>query len=126
LPESFRYFTNEAGMSEMVRVTVQRRDPAADGAPYDETYEVPVADTTSVTNLLYEINERYGAGIAYRVSCHRGICASCRMKVNGKARLGCCHPVTGGELRVEPATPNGVIKDLVLVSDWKGYQGAED
>jgi succinate dehydrogenase/fumarate reductase-like Fe-S protein len=107
-------------MPETVRVTVRRYDPRHDATPHDETYEVPVGDTTSVTNVLYEINQRYSAGIAYRVSCHRGICASCRMKVNGKARLGCCHPVTGGELRLEPATPPNVIKDLVIESDWKG------
>jgi succinate dehydrogenase/fumarate reductase-like Fe-S protein len=105
---------------ESLRVTVRRFDPREDTAPRDETYELQVADTTSVTNVLYEINERYHAGIAYRVSCHRGICASCRMKVNGKARLGCCHPVTGGDLRLEPATAHSVIKDLVIESDWKG------
>lgn len=106
-------------MAGTVRVTVRRFDPRHDAAPHDETYEVAVADTTSVTNVLYEINERYQAAIAYRVSCHRGICASCRMKVNGKARLACCHPVDGGELLLEP--PFGtVVKDLVITSDWKG------
>jgi succinate dehydrogenase/fumarate reductase-like Fe-S protein len=113
-------------MAGTVRVTVQRYDPRHDPAPRDETYEVPVDDTTSVTNVLYEINQRYGAGIAYRVSCHRGICASCRMKVNGKARLGCSHPVTGGELRLAPATPPAVLKDLVLESDWKGLTADPD
>ncbi len=112
-------------MARTVRVTVRRFDPRHDAAPHDETYEVPVADTTSVTNILYDINARYGAGIAYRVSCHRGICASCRMKVNGKARLACCHPVDGGELRLEP--PFGtVIKDLVIESDWKGLGRPDD
>jgi succinate dehydrogenase/fumarate reductase iron-sulfur protein len=112
-------------MAQLVRVTVRRYDPRRDPAPYDETYEVPVSDTTSVTNVLYEINKRYGAGIAYRVSCHRGICASCRMKVNGKARLACCYPVVGGDvLRLEPATPPPVIKDLVLESDWRSFSPA--
>ena len=107
-------------MANRVRVTVRRYDPRHDAEPHDETYEVPVEDTTSVTNVLYAINERYGAGIAYRVSCHRGICASCRMNADGKARLDCCHPVTSGELRVEPPTYGTVIKDLVIESDWKG------
>jgi succinate dehydrogenase/fumarate reductase-like Fe-S protein len=102
-----------------VRVTVRRFDPAVRSEPYEETYELPVAATTSVTHLLYEINARYAAGIAYRVSCHRGICASCRFKINGKARLGCTYEVNGGELRIEPASPD-VIRDLVVASDWKG------
>ncbi len=112
-------------MAGSVRVTVQRYDPRTDPAPHDETYEVPVQDTTSVTNVLYEINARYHAGIAYRVSCHRGICASCRMKVNGRARLGCCHPVDPGEIRLEPPMGMEVIKDLVFASDWRG-PGRED
>src|SRR3954453_562626 len=108
-------------MAETVRVTVRRFDPRHDAAPHDETYEVAVPDTNSVTNILYEINERYSAAIAYRVSCHRGICASCRMKVNGKARLGCTYEVNGGELRLEAPSKN-VVKDLVIETDWKGYQ----
>jgi succinate dehydrogenase/fumarate reductase-like Fe-S protein len=112
-------------MAETVRVTVQRYDPRHDAAPHDETFEVLVPDTNSVTNILYEINERYSAGIAYRVSCHRGICASCRMKVNGKARLACCHPVQGGEVRLEPPAGSAVIKDLVIESDWKGFRSEE-
>src|SRR4051812_2313217 len=108
-------------MSETVRVTVQRFDPRDDTAPHDETFEVTVPATNSVTNILYEINERYHAGIAYRVSCHRGICASCRMKVNGKARLGCTYEVNGGEVRLEAPSAK-IVKDLVIESDWKGYQ----
>ena len=108
-------------MADSVRVTVTRYDPRRDSAPHEETYEVPVGGTTSVTNVLYEINERYHAGIAYRVSCKRGICASCRMKVNGSSRLACTQAVDAGELRVEPATkPELIIKDLVFESDWKG------
>lgn len=108
-----------------VRVIVRRFDPAADREPHDETYELPVGATTSVTNLLYEINERYSAAIAYRVSCHRGICASCRLKINGKSRLGCTYEVNGGELRLEPPSAD-VIKDLVIVSDWKGLGAPEE
>jgi succinate dehydrogenase/fumarate reductase iron-sulfur protein len=112
-------------MASTVRITVQRFNPKHDAAPHFETYEVPVGDTTSVTNVLYDVNAMYGAAIAYRVSCHRGICASCRMKVNGKARLACCHPVDGGEIKLEPPMGSTVVKDLVIKSDWKGL-GRED
>ncbi|HZS02068.1 MAG TPA: 2Fe-2S iron-sulfur cluster-binding protein [Chloroflexota bacterium] len=112
-------------MAGTVRVTVQRFNPEHDAAPHYETYEVPVRDTTSVTNVLYDVNAIHGAAIAYRVSCHRGICASCRMKVNGKARLACCHPVDGGEIKLEPSMGFKVIKDLVTESDWKGL-GRDD
>jgi succinate dehydrogenase / fumarate reductase iron-sulfur subunit len=112
-------------MSGTVRVTIQRFNPEHDTAPHFESYEVPVHDTTSVTNVLYDINAIHGAAIAYRVSCHRGICASCRMKVNGKARLACCHPVDDGEITLEPPMGSVVVKDLVIKSDWKGL-GRDD
>jgi succinate dehydrogenase/fumarate reductase-like Fe-S protein len=67
----------------------------------------------SVTNVLYRINELRDGGLAYRVSCHRGICASCMMRVNGKPLLGCAATVTG-DLRLEPVFPDKVIKDLVV------------
>jgi succinate dehydrogenase/fumarate reductase iron-sulfur protein len=113
-------------MAGTVRVTVQRFNPEHDTEPRYETYEVPVRDTTSVTNVLYDVNAIHGAAIAYRVSCHRGICASCRMKVNGKARLACCHPVDGGEITLEPSMGFAVIKDLVTKSDWKGLGRDDD
>ena len=114
-------------MSDTVRVTVRRFDPAVDKQPYEQVYEVSVGATESVTNILYDINERHGAAIAYRVSCHRGICASCRMKINGKARLGCTYEVGGGsDVRVEPPTTTGLIKDLVIESDWKGLGAPEE
>ena len=112
-------------MAGTVRVTVQRFNPEHDVEPHFETYEVPVRDTTSVTYVLYDVNAIHGAAIAYRVSCHRGICASCRMKVNGKARLACCHPVDEGEIKLEPPMGSTVIKDLVIKSDWKGL-GRDD
>lgn len=51
--------------------------------------------------------------MAYRVSCNRGICASCMMTVIGKRVLACTVEV-GGDLRLEPAFPDRVIKDLVV------------
>ena len=68
----------------------------------------------SVTNTLWRVNELHDGSLAYRVSCHRGICASCIMKVNGKTKLGCVTEVTGDLLLVEPAFPNKVVKDLVV------------
>ena len=58
------------------------------------------------------MNELCDGTLAYRVSCHRGICASCIMKINGKQRLGCVTEVTG-DLILEPGIGK-VIKDLVI------------
>lgn len=95
-----------------IQVRVQRSNPALKGEPFYETYQVPLEDGMSVANVLSLINELFAAALAYRVSCRRGLCASCLMKVNGRTRLACCEAVTG-DLTLEPAFPDRVAKDLV-------------
>ena len=99
---------------DRIRVEVLRSCPAEGSAPRWERYaDVPIEPGMSVTNVLYRINELMDGGLAYRVSCHRGICASCIMRVNGRPLLACSETVTG-DLRLEPAFPDKVIKDLVV------------
>jgi succinate dehydrogenase / fumarate reductase iron-sulfur subunit len=61
---------------------------------------------------LWLINELLDGSLAYRVSCHRGICASCIMRINGKQLLACVTEVTG-DLELQPGM-GAVIKDLVI------------
>ena len=96
-----------------LRVRVQRFDPTRDREPFERTYEIPFEEGMSVTNVLYRVNEIHGDAVAYRVSCHRGICASCLMRVNGHPELGCC-TVVRGDLVLEPAFKDKVIRDLVV------------
>jgi succinate dehydrogenase / fumarate reductase iron-sulfur subunit len=95
-----------------VRVRVLRGDPLAGQDPHWQEYTIPVEPGQSVTGLLRTINEQQDGSLAYRVSCHRGICASCIMRIDGKQRLGCVTEVTG-DLELQPAL-GAVIKDLVV------------
>lgn len=106
-----------------VQVTIQRYHPPRDGDGAYCTYQVPFTPGMSVTNVLHIINETYGAGLAYRVSCRRGLCGCCLVKVNGRVRLGCCQEVTG-DITLEPAYGGGqrVLKDLVLGRDTREKQ----
>jgi succinate dehydrogenase / fumarate reductase, iron-sulfur subunit len=101
----------DAGPSQ-ISVRVLRFDPAEGGEPSWSEFETALVPGESVTGILWNINEREASGVAYRVSCHRGICASCIMKINGKQRLGCVTEVTG-DLELAPAFGT-VIKDLVV------------
>jgi succinate dehydrogenase/fumarate reductase-like Fe-S protein len=103
-------------MSEQRTITVEvlRASPLAGVESRWQRYgDVPIEDGMSVTNVLYRVNELFDGSLAYRVSCHRGICASCMMKVNGK-RVLACSTVVEGDLKLEPAFPDRVIKDLVV------------
>ena len=95
-----------------VRARILRSLPSAGRDPSWQDFEVEVAPGESVTNLLRHINEQADGSLAYRVSCHRGICASCIMRINGKQRLACVTEVTG-DVELAPAMGT-VIKDLVV------------
>jgi succinate dehydrogenase/fumarate reductase-like Fe-S protein len=97
---------------ERVRVRVLRSEPASDKPAYWQEYEVPFSPGRSVTGTLWLINELLDGSLAYRVSCHRGICASCIMRINGKQLLACVTEVTG-DLELQPGM-GAVIKDLVI------------
>ena len=95
-----------------VKVRVLRSVDDEEGVGFWQDYEVPFAPGRSVTGILWLINELQDGSLAYRVSCHRGICASCIMRINGRQRLACVTEVTG-DLELEPALGT-VIKDLVV------------
>jgi succinate dehydrogenase / fumarate reductase iron-sulfur subunit len=95
-----------------ILVRVLRSGTTPEAEPCWQEYETPLVPGASVTGLLRTINEQQDGSLAYRVSCHRGICASCIMKINGKQRLGCVTEVTG-DLELAPAFGT-VIKDLVV------------
>ena len=99
-------------LAEHIKVRVLRRDGSANGESFWQDYEVPFAPGRSVTGTLWLVNELHDGSLAYRVSCHRGICASCIMRINGKQRLACVTEVTG-DIELEPAIGT-VIKDLVI------------
>ena len=95
-----------------VRIKVLRGDPSGGESAFWQEYEVDLPSGESVTGALRRINEERDGSLAYRVSCHRGICASCIMRINGKQRLGCVTEVTG-DLELQPAFGT-VLKDLVV------------
>ncbi len=95
-----------------ITVRVQRFDPAVEGEPRTESYLIPFSAGMSVSDALHLVNERHGDALAYFTSCRKGVCGICLVKVNGETRLACCTPVEG-DLTVEPAFPELVIKDLV-------------
>ena len=95
-----------------ITIRVQRFDPAVEREPRTDSYLIPFSPGMSVSDVLHLVNERYGDALAYLISCHKGVCGICLVKVNGKMRLACCTPVEG-DFTVEPAFSKLVIKDLV-------------
>ncbi len=99
-----------------INVKIRRFNPAeGDTQSRYESYTVPIVERgTSVMNVLQYISEHYDGGLAYYISCRRGECAGCTVRVNGRARLACLE-IVDSDLVLEPMSSGKVVKDLVTI-----------
>ncbi len=95
-----------------MRVTLVRG--ADDNAgTYRQTYELPDLTGYSVSNVLQYISRHLDGTVAYYLSCRRGLCAACVVRVGGKNRMACVIPAYDG-IVIEPANTRLLIKDTVI------------
>lgn len=99
---------------ETLRVRVWRGE-AAGGALAD--YAVPLRENQTVLDVVTHIQREMEPALAYRFACRVGMCGSCAMEVNGRARWTCRTHVTrvakpGGVLEIRPLANLPVIRDL--------------
>ncbi len=101
----------------LVHAKVFRYSPE-DGENRIDSFEVPHARAMTVQTLLRYIYENLDPTLAFRdFRCGRGVCNTCRIKVNGKLIRSCETPVQlGQEVLLEPANDR-IIKDLVVEFD---------
>jgi fumarate reductase iron-sulfur subunit len=88
-----------------------------------ESYAVPECANQTVLDVVTYIQRRIEPSLAYRFACRVGMCGSCAMTVNGRARWTCRTHVAavakGGRLRIAPLRNMTVIKDLAV--DMEGF-----
>jgi len=81
------------------------------------TYDVPRLESQTVLDVITHIQRALDPTLSYRYACRVGVCGSCAMTVNGKARWTCRTRVAkvAGDNRLEIAPLNNlpVVKDLV-------------
>ena len=81
-------------------------------------YDVPRRPTQTVLDVVTHIQRRIDATLAYRFACRVGMCGSCAMTVDGRARWTCrTHVDTvarDGRLEIAPLAHLPVIRDLVV------------
>lgn len=82
-----------------------------------QRFDVPRSDNQTVLDVVTYIQRVIDPGLAYRFSCRVGMCGSCAMTVNGKARWTCRTHVKkvtlNGRLVIEPLANLPRIRDLV-------------
>ena len=88
-----------------------------------QEYEVPRLESQTVLDVVTHIQRRIDPTLAYRFACRVGMCGSCAMTVNGRARWTCRTHVSrvaeAGRLEIRPLSNLPVVKDLV--TDMTGF-----
>ena len=105
---------------ETIILRVLRYRPEQDAKPTFQEYEVPYRKDWVVLDALNWIKEHKDGTLSFRWSCRMGVCGSCGMMVNGRARLTCNtflrefypEPIT-----VEPLANFDIERDLVICMD---------
>jgi fumarate reductase iron-sulfur subunit len=96
------------------------------------TYAVPRRENQTVLDVVTHIQRAIDPTLSYRFACRVGMCGSCAMTVNGKARWTCRTHVSkvaeGGALEIAPLSNLPIIKDLVtdmreFFDKWARAQG---
>jgi len=100
---------------EKIQVKILCSPPGGKDASYYKTFQVPLENMMSVANVLQYINENLDGGLAFYLSCQRGLCRGCLVRVNNRPVFACTHLVSG-DIVVEPLDKTKVIRDLVIRS----------
>lgn len=97
-----------------------------------QRFEVPRLESQTVLDVVTHIQRHLDPTLSYRFACRVGMCGSCAMVVNGRARWTCRTHVAdvtdGHTLEIAPLKNLPVIKDLVtdmrdFFDKWAAAQG---
>ena len=98
-----------------------------------ERFDVPRQPAQTVLDVVTHIQRHLDASLAYRFACRVGMCGSCAMTVNGRARWTCRTHVDAvashDVLEIAPLAHLPVIRDLVVdmapfFDKWERAKGA--
>jgi fumarate reductase iron-sulfur subunit len=82
-----------------------------------QAFEVPRLESQTVLDVVTHIQRHLDSTLAYRFACRVGMCGSCAMTVNGRARWTCRTHVdkvaTDGQLEIAPLGNLPIVRDLV-------------
>jgi fumarate reductase iron-sulfur subunit len=97
-----------------------------------QVFEVPRLESQTVLDVVTYIQRSLDPTLAYRFACRVGMCGSCAMTVNGKARWTCrthiAKVVADDRLEIAPLANLPVVRDLVtdmtvFFEKWQAARG---
>ena len=81
---------------------------------YEQSYELPdTLQGASVSNALQYISRHIDASLAYYLSCRRGMCAACVVRIHGRNEMACVVEVADGMI-IAPTQARLLVKDTVV------------
>lgn len=95
---------------------IRRYEPGRDPAPRWQDFTLPRVPGMTVLDGLWTIKQTQDASLAWRSSCRMGVCGSCGVLINGRARLACNTQVSelnADIVAVAPLPNFDIIRDLV-------------
>jgi succinate dehydrogenase/fumarate reductase-like Fe-S protein len=95
-----------------MRITLLR-GPREDGSMYEQTYELPDLTGFSVSNALQYISRHIDGSVGYYLSCRRGMCAACVVRIGGQNEMACVTSVVDGMV-ITPTKLQLLVKDTVV------------
>jgi fumarate reductase iron-sulfur subunit len=119
---------------EVLKVSIWRGEGAASAGGMT-VYDVPRHDSQTVLDVVTYVQRHLQPDLSYRYACRVGMCGSCAMTVNGRARWTCRTHVSkvalSGRLEIGPLANLPVVKDLVtdmtaFFDKWASAKGAFD
>ena len=85
-----------------------------DDGHFDQ-FIIPARENQTILDVVSEIQQRHDASLSYRFACRVGVCGSCAMTVNGRARWTCrthVRSLKSDTITIEPLSNMPKIKDL--------------
>ena len=96
-----------------MKITIIRDEEQGPNGTTAVTYDVPDTDGASISSVLQYINRHIDGSLAYYLSCRRGLCVCCTVKVGGKIETACVVPAMDGMV-LEPVRKDLWVKDTVV------------
>lgn len=89
------------------QLDIQLPPPAGLGLGIDSWEGASVSTALQYAQRVFEPN------LGYSLSCRRGLCKLCAMRIDGEVKLACTVPLHDG-IRIEPAKPRLALHDTVV------------
>lgn len=110
-------------MSKKVIIKVFKHNPQSKiSKPHFVNFELDQTPAMTLYTALTTIRQKYDADLSFDFVCRAGVCGSCAMLVNGKAKLACKTLISeykNSEIELMPLPVFKLIKDLsVNTNEW--------